>query len=363
MRNYRLPSTDYHLPTTPTVYRLPTTDHPNGLPIPGIPHLSNEMDFNWIDIVLVIVVLVSIAAAYHRGFVLSALDLIRWIGSWLAALCLYRYVSSWLGVIMDWTETWRDPIAFILIAILTSILIQGLRRMLVRRMRQDFHGRRINKIFGIVPGVFSGFILAAVLSALLFAMPFSDGLSKAAEESVLANRLAGYTNELETALVPIFDPALRQTLNRLRLVEPGSSEMVELPFRVESAPPLPALEDQMLDLINRERAAAGLDPLEADPELTEVARRHSADMFARGYFSHNTPEGRDPFDRMKESDVRFRTAGENLALAPTLHLAHTGLMNSPGHRANILRPQFGRVGIGILNGGRRGIMVTQNFRN
>jgi uncharacterized protein YkwD len=66
---------------------------------------------------------------------------------------------------------------------------------------------------------------------------------------------------------------------------------------------------------------------------------------------------------MREDDVRFRTAGENLALAPSLQIAHTGLMNSPGHRANILRPQFGRVGIGILDGGRRGLMVTQNFRN
>jgi uncharacterized protein YkwD len=119
----------------------------------------------------------------------------------------------------------------------------------------------------------------------------------------------------------------------------------------------------MLDLINNERTSRGLKPLEADPELTEVARRHSADMFARGYFSHYTPEGEDPFDRMKDAGVKFRTAGENLALAPTLQIAHTGLMNSPGHRANILRPQFGRVGIGIMDGGRRGIMVSQEFRN
>ena len=86
-------------------------------------------------------------------------------------------------------------------------------------------------------------------------------------------------------------------------------------------------------------------------------------MFVRGYFSHYTPEGKDPFQRMHDAGVTYRTAGENLALAPTLQLAHTGLMNSPGHRANILHPQFGRVGIGILDGGRRGIMVSQEFRN
>src|SRR6185503_18152883 len=77
-----------------------------------------------------------------------------------------------------------------------------------------------------------------------------------------------------------------------------------------------------------------------------------------GYFAHETPEGLSPFDRMRAANVRFLVAGENLALAPTLSLAHTGLMNSPGHRANILRPQFGRVGIGIMDGGMRGLRVA-----
>ncbi len=68
-------------------------------------------------------------------------------------------------------------------------------------------------------------------------------------------------------------------------------------------------------------------------------------------------------DRMREANVRFVDAGENLALAPTVQVAHRGLMNSPGHRANILYPQFGRVGIGIMDGGIRGLMISQEFRN
>ncbi|WP_432711580.1 CAP domain-containing protein, partial [Pedobacter sp.] len=87
------------------------------------------------------------------------------------------------------------------------------------------------------------------------------------------------------------------------------------------------------------------------------------DMFDRGYFSHYTPEGEDPFARIRKYRVSFMSAGENLALAQTLPLAHVGLMNSPGHRANILNPSFGRLGIGILDGGIYGLMITQNFRN
>jgi uncharacterized protein YkwD len=92
-----------------------------------------------------------------------------------------------------------------------------------------------------------------------------------------------------------------------------------------------------------------------------VARAYSADMFARGYFSHLDPDGKSPFDRMRAGDVEFGTAGENLALAPTLKLAHQGLMNSPGHRANILKPEYRTVGIGIVDGGAYGLMVTQDF--
>src|SRR5206468_8869455 len=143
-----------------------------------------------------------------------------------------------------------------------------------------------------------------------------------------------YAEELEEALAPVFEPALKQTLNRLITIEPGSNERVELPFKVENARPVPGLETEMLDLVNQERTSRGLKPLAPDPELTVVGREHSGDMFTRGYFSHYTPEGKDPFERMTTAGVRFRIAGENLALAPTLQIAHTGLMNSPGHRAN-----------------------------
>lgn len=119
----------------------------------------------------------------------------------------------------------------------------------------------------------------------------------------------------------------------------------------------------MLVLINQERRLYDLKPLEADPEIQLVARKHSADMFIKGYFSHTNLEGQDPFDRIAEGQVSFRTAGENLALAQSLKIAHEGLMKSPGHRANILNPSYGRVGIGIQDGGIYGLMITQNFRN
>ena len=221
---------------------------------------------------------------------------------------------------------------------------------------------QMNRLFGLLPGFANGVITAAILSALLLAIPLSEGLSERTRDSAVVNRLAVYAERLEGQLRPVFGEAISRTLNLLT-IRPDSNERVTLPFTVEKTRPRPDLEKQMLDLVNQERQKAGLNSLAADPELTEVARRHSADMFARGYFAHDTPEGLTPFDRMRAANVRFLTAGENLALAPTLSVAHTGLMNSPGHRANILRKEFGRLGIGIMDGGMRGLMVSQEFRN
>jgi uncharacterized protein YkwD len=86
-------------------------------------------------------------------------------------------------------------------------------------------------------------------------------------------------------------------------------------------------------------------------------------MFARGYFSHVTPDGKTLVDRVRAGKVSFLTAGENLALGPTLPICHEGLMNSPGHKANILHKDYGRLGVGVLDGGKYGLMITQNFRN
>ncbi len=321
------------------------------------------MTFNVIDIVLVVVVLASALNGWRRGFILGLLDLFGWILSLVAALRFYQPVARWLGAHIDlWSDVWDQPLAFILIAVSTGVAVHLLSYALVRRLPEDVHERSLNQLFGLIPGVANGLITAAIVAALLLVIPLNEGLSERVRSSQLANRLSVYTERLETALQPVFGDAIAQTLNLLT-VQPNSDERVTLPFTVPLSRPRADLEAEMLRLVNKERVAAGLRPLAPDPELTEVARRHSSDMFARGYFAHDTPEGRDPFDRIRAGGVNFLTAGENLALARSVLIAHTGLMNSPGHRANILRPEFGRVGIGIMDGGMRGLMVTQNFRN
>jgi len=320
------------------------------------------MSLNFIDILLIALIALNLLHGYRRGFILGVLDLAGWVLALLAGLRYYEPVSRVLGPLELWSEVWDQPIAFILVALFVGLMFHLIAHALLKRLSPEVHERPSNQALGLLPGLANGLITAAIVSALLLAVPLSESISARTRDSVLVNRMAGYAQSLEARLRPVFGEAIARSLNLLT-VQPDSDERVTLPFTVSSSRPRPDLEQRMLDLVNAERFANGLQPLVLDPELTEVARRHSADMFARGYFAHDTPEGLTPFDRMKEAKVNFLTAGENLALAPTLSIAHRGLMNSPGHRANILRPQFGRVGIGIMDGGMRGLMVSQEFRN
>jgi uncharacterized protein YkwD len=322
------------------------------------------MTWNYIDLLLILIVCVSAFFGWWRGLIFGLLDLLQWISSLLLGLRFYQPVGRFLALFLPLSDVWLWPVAFILTAMLAGALIHLLGSLLLRRLPKETHEKKWNHWLGIVPGVLNGFITAAIAASLLLALPLSENFHRAVSESDTANRLADSTNQVEAALHPIFDEAVSRSFNILTIrPDPKSNERVTLPYKVANTKPRPDLEAQMLELVNGERRKAGGKALEADPELTEVARRYSADMFARGYFSHTSLEGKSPFDRIREANISFLAAGENLAVAPTLSLAHTGLMNSPGHRANILRPQFGRVGIGIMDGGMRGLMVTQNFRN
>jgi uncharacterized protein YkwD len=257
---------------------------------------------------------------------------------------------------------WTLPVAFVSTIIIARIFLAIIVYAILSVTPPQLHRNELNRFLGIIPGFINGAIYATLIAALLLAFPLSDKISTETRDSKIANRLTVGVEWLEEKLSPVFDKAVNQTINKLT-VEPNSEESVSLPFTTSRIKVRSDLEKKMIDMVNEERRKRGLKILTPDPELTAVARAHSEDMFIRGYFSHYTPEGKDPFDRMRRAGVKFSQAGENLALAQTLSIAHQGLMNSPGHRENILRPAFGRIGIGIYDGGIHGLMISQEFRN
>lgn len=317
---------------------------------------------NLVDLLLIVILLFSAWSGYRKGFVHATINLAVWAGSIIAGFLFYKYLASFIARFLPVVGVFTSPLAFFVTIILARILLSLLLTPVLTTTPEEAHRHEVNRVLGIVPGLANGLINATLVALLLLAMPFFPSLKTATRDSVGVNKLTPAAKWVEEKLGSVFDEAISNTLTKLT-VEPGSTETVALGYTVTNTNVREDLETQMLQLINKERTKRGLQPLQADEEMRAVARAHSKDMFARGYFSHYTPDGKDPFDRMKAANVRFITAGENLALAQTLSIAHHGLMNSPGHRANILNPAFGRVGIGIVQGGIYGLMISQEFRN
>lgn len=142
---------------------------------------------------------------------------------------------------------------------------------------------------------------------------------------------------------------------------PHGALVYPLPYRMPEPQTSWDLELIALNLLNQERVAAGLAPLMPHATIRRAARAHGVDMFAFGYLSHMSRDGRSPEQRVKRLGVRVRMVGENLAYAQDLRAAHEALMASAGHRQNILLPEYRLVGIGVIDGGPYGLIVVQNF--
>lgn len=317
---------------------------------------------NIIDILLIIIILFSVWRGWHTGFISGLASLVVLGGSVWAALAAYPFVSIQLLRFFPAISGWSDPLAFILLLFLARIVLGLLLNALIIRLPKNSRDSLVNQILGLAPGFINGLIYAALVSALLLSFPLPEKVSNKVSESYMAGYFSRPVEYFGEKLSPVFEDVPNPAMNNIT-AKPGSDGMLKLPFTVTDFKPRPDLEAQMLELVNQERDTAGLNPLKADTSLRAVARAHSHDMFSRGYFSHETPEGKSPSDRIRKARIRFLIAGENLAIGPNLKICHKGLMNSPGHKANILRRSYGRVGIGILDGGIHGLMITQNFRN
>ncbi|MCT7957323.1 CAP domain-containing protein [Laspinema palackyanum] len=129
------------------------------------------------------------------------------------------------------------------------------------------------------------------------------------------------------------------------------------PFDAYQSRTLMQTRDLALQLVNRDRQVNGLPPLVADPLLSQAAQIHAQDMFIRNYFSHYSPEGHTPTHRLIEVGGKGQ-AGENIAKQSgsasvmvnyrLIEDFQKGWMYSPGHRSNLLKPEYRYFGYGIM---------------
>jgi hypothetical protein len=121
----------------------------------------------------------------------------------------------------------------------------------------------------------------------------------------------------------------------------------------------------LIELTNKARQECGFESLRENPKLSQAAYFKAKDMIERGYFSHNSPDGVEPWYWLEVSNYNYSSAGENLAIgfleSEQVHLAW---MNSPSHQKNILNPYYQEIGIAVVKGEFRGnetALVVQFF--
>lgn len=133
------------------------------------------------------------------------------------------------------------------------------------------------------------------------------------------------------------------------------------PTEVEPAKDVTTMERKMINQVNSERSKKGLSPYKVDKELSKIARIKARDMVKNNYFSHYSPTYGSPFEMMDHFGIEYLRAGENLAGNQSVNKAHNSLMNSKGHRENILNKNFTRIGVGIKSSDKYGYIFVQMF--
>lgn len=286
--------------------------------------------------------------------------------SWVVSLLLaFATLGAAAEIVVELTSI-PAPAARAVGFIVVLLAIEGLfavaARFVVAPLIRTVHATRAGALadqaLGVIPSVLRALVVTAIGLAALLVLPVGNDVRGAIDGSRLGSALVSEV----AAVQPYLGRLLGNDAGALFVtkIDADQQQGLDLPEDLELEADAQA-EAQMLQLVNEERARVGLRPLSLDPRLVPIGRAHSEEMFRLRYFGHNSPVTGSPFDRIEAAGIEYSRAGENLAYAQSVAVAHRGLMESPGHKANILRPEFTRIGIGVISAGPYGRMFTQVF--
>lgn len=322
-----------------------------------------------VDVAVIVIVGFAIVRGWRHGTLRELLGLLGLAAGILLAPALTGPLASLLQSLSALETNLARLVALIAIVAVVElgIVVVGIRKT---RGAEIAGPRWLDRAGGVVVGIFRSITIASLFLYAMLAVSagnselpgFTEAVATSNAGAVLADTSSPYTQFYDGLLTRSDD--LRALTLWVRQQTRFRESVPEDRLRFAGATgvtPLRGAERQLLDLMNEERERRGIQPLEWCPTCAQVARAHSQDMYREGYFSHVDPGGVDPFERMRRAGIDYEAAGENLAIAPSVEQAHDGLLASPDHRANMLRPGFDEVGIGILDG-PYGLMCTEVFR-
>ncbi len=301
-----------------------------------------------------------------RGFTREAMDL---VGLVVGIALAFRFsgplgdgLADWLGISPELGRLAGGIALFLLVGIGASIGSHYLQKVFTLPGLALTH-----RLLGGGLALAWALFVAILILSLVVVIPLPASVDERIEESSVAIALTdpdAFPQRMFNAVAG--DRVLEALLNLDRLV--GREKIILEEDETLSLPPADPDDlrvdaraaEEIFELVNRARIEEGLDPLAWSAPLAAVGEDHATEMYVEGYFSHTSPTTGSVADRMAAAGIPYVIVGENLALAATARTVHKGLMDSPGHRANIMGSGFTRLGIGVVNG-PLGLMVVQVF--
>ncbi len=315
---------------------------------------------NWVDLAIIASLIFFALESLGRNIILELLDLVSFLTAFFLSFSFYNYASKFFEAQFQAAHGLSLVLGFMSVWFITETLFYLLVRIIAPKLPRI----KIPKmgILTMVPAVLRGLIFISLFLVMTATFPIQPSIKKAVLNSKIGSQILKNAYALEQPVKNVFGGVANDSLTFLT-IKPKTDEKINLGFKTIEHTIDYESEKAMIGLVNKEREQRGLKILVFNEKLAEVGRMHSKDMLERGYFSHYSPEGESVADRAQKMEVDFLVIGENLAYAPNLEAAHKGLMNSEGHKANILSTDYGKIGIGVLDAGVYGKMFVQVFSN
>ncbi|HUG75559.1 MAG TPA: CvpA family protein [Acidimicrobiia bacterium] len=319
-----------------------------------------------IDLLFIVFLGALAVRGWTRGFVREFVDI---IGLVLGIILSFRLAPIIGGVVSAMSGLSADGGRLVAGVLVFAAVIVGLvliARTVDRRIGVGVLGTA-DAAGGSTIAVLWGVFLLTVCLTVVAVMPLPERVDAWVRGSPMSRVLTDPNGAPQKVFARLAGDRVVLSLLSLqdvfgeRRVIIGPDDTIDIPpANPDDLAPDPISANDVYQRLNRARVDEGLDPLAWSDALAEVAEGHAYDMYLNGFFSHTSPTTGSLVDRLRAAGLTYRVAGENLALAATPQEVHDGLMDSPGHRANIVGDGYRRVGIAVVSG-RLGLMTVQVF--
>ncbi len=316
---------------------------------------------NWVDLIFIATLLYFVLT--NNGFIRTMIELAGFLFALLLSYRLYNPLGSFIASYFSLPRGYAAVIGFFFVWFIAELLFFFVIYFFLKNLVLKARNSPPDIALGFLVGAVQGMFIFLFFISLIFGLPVRGEVKQQVLSSQTGPVFVNLAQSFESKIKEVFGGAAAETLNFLT-IKPQSGEVLQLGFTVDRQKISydPSSETTMFQLVNTERVRVGIPPLGSDERLRDIARSYAVQMLQYGFFSHISPvDHSDVSIRANVAGVSYGVIGENLAFAPDAYIAHQGLMNSPGHRENILSPDYKKIGVGITDAGLYGKMFVQIF--